>query len=107
MAEDWSGLLTSFQNVPVLSLNCVPPTATLFGVELSPLTAATVPFTESAASQPAAPLSPAETNAVIPCVAACAHNVPQKLFPAVPSADSHSPKLVLITLARLLFTMYW
>ena len=54
-----------------VSLNCVPPTPTLYGVEARPLTAAPVPVVALPPSQPAAPLSPEETNEVMPCVAAC------------------------------------
>src|SRR5947209_6422584 len=79
----------------------------LLGVEVSPETA-TPPKADAelGPSHPAAPLSPEDTKAVMPWAAACAHNELQKLFPVAPNAASHSPKLVLITLARLLFTMY-
>jgi len=53
-----------------VSLNCVPPTATLNGVEARPDTAAPLPVASLPPLQPAAPLSPEETNEVMPCVAA-------------------------------------
>src|SRR5580704_8872390 len=58
------------------------------------------------ASHPAAPLSPEDTTTVIPCAAACCHKLFRKAFPEEPSAASHNPKLVLITGARLWFTIY-
>jgi hypothetical protein len=59
-----------------------------------------------AESQPAAPLSPEETKTVMPSAAACCHKLFRKPFPEDPSAASHKPKLVLMTGARLWFTMY-
>src|SRR5437660_10419475 len=59
-----------------------------------------------AESHPAAPLSPDETKTVIPCAAACCHKLFKNAFPEEPSEASHNPKLVLITAARLWFTMY-
>ncbi len=66
-------LLVAAQYVEGLavSLNCEPPTATLNGVEARPLTAAPLPVVSLPPLQPAAPLSPEETKAVMPCVAAC------------------------------------
>ena len=91
--------------MPAPSLNWVPPTAILFGVEARPLTLTLVPATAFDASQAAAPLSPEDTKAVIPCAAAWVHKVFQKLFPDTCSVNSHSPKLVLIIFARFVFTM--
>src|SRR5258707_11797843 len=42
-ADDKSALLPAAQKIPAPSLNSVPPTATLFGVEARPLTARIVP----------------------------------------------------------------
>ena len=42
----------------------------------------------------------------MPSAAACCHKLLIKLFPAAPCADSHSPKLSVITGARLLLTIY-
>src|SRR5947209_7724539 len=78
----------------------------LLGVDVRPETARTVPEGALGLSQPAAPLSPEETNAVIPCDAACAHKAFQKALPVEVSALSHRLKLVLMTLAMLLLTMY-
>src|SRR5690242_8660047 len=99
------GLLDAFQKLPAPSLNSVPPTAILKGVEARPLTPCCVPEGALGESQPAAPLSPAETNAVIPCAAACDQRAFQKAFSAAGNAASQAPKLVLITGATLLLTM--
>src|SRR5271169_2573768 len=88
-------------------MNCDPPTQTSYGVEQKPLTPGTVPTVAAGSSQPAAPLSPDDTNTVIPCAAACCHS---ELYVARIEADilpSQSPKLIVRTGARLLFTMYW
>jgi hypothetical protein len=54
-----------------VSSNWLPPTQTLLGVEHSPDTALPDPLEEFARSHPAAPLSPEETNDVMPWAAAC------------------------------------
>src|ERR1051326_128118 len=56
-ADELSGLFAAAQKPPAPSLNSVPPTATLFGVELIPETAWMVPVRAVSASHPAAPLS--------------------------------------------------
>ena len=43
---------------------------------------------------------------MIPWAAACSHSCLKNWFPAAPKPSSQSPKLSLITGARLLFTMY-
>src|SRR3954470_1492685 len=105
-ADETSGLCPAAQKIPAPSLNSVPPTAMLFGVEASPLTAWIVPTAAVLASQPAAPVSPVLTKAVIPSAAACVHRLFQKVLPVAPRLCSQRPKLVLITGATLLFTMY-
>src|SRR5215470_14447759 len=89
------------------SSKSVPPTATLNGVEAVPLTA--MPFVAFdsllGSSHPADPLSPAETETVIPSAAACCQRAFKNPFPAVPWPASHCPKLSLITGAMLLSTM--
>src|SRR6185503_18193175 len=105
-ADERSGLLPAAQKIPAPSLNSVPPTAMLFGVEAIPLTAWMVPTGAVFASQPAAPVSPVLTKAVMPSAAACAHRLFQKVFPVAPRLCSHKPKLVLMTGATLLFTAY-
>ena len=91
------------------SLNIVPPTATAKGVEASPLTAKPPLATASALglSHPAAPESPDATRYVIPCAAACSAKALMlvKLAPELTRSCSHSPKLSVITFARLLSTM--
>src|SRR4030067_741664 len=42
----------------------------------------------------------------MPCAAACDQRLLKKAFSAVPIADSHAPKLVLMIGATLLLTMY-
>src|SRR5258708_36460471 len=106
-ADDKSALLPAAQKIPAPSLNSVPPTATLFGVEARPLTARIVPTAALLASQPAAPVSPVLTKAVMPCAAAWVHKLFQNAFPVAPRLCSQRPKLVLMTGATLLFTMYW
>src|SRR5256885_3297533 len=98
-----------FQNMVCLptSSKSVPPTAMLNGVEARPLTArpwfATVAVLKS--SQPAEPGSPAETNTVMPCAAACSHNAFKKAFSA-PKPASQAPKLRLMMSSVLLSTAY-
>src|ERR1700704_1527169 len=96
-AEDRSALFAAAQKIPAPSLNSVPPTATLLGVELKPLTACTVPIAALFASQPAAPVSPVLTKAVMPSAAAWLHRLFQKALPVGPRLASQRPKLVLIT----------
>jgi hypothetical protein len=75
--EEKSGAFALFQYVGAVapSLNSVPPTAMLYGVDAAPFTAnpwvAAIPA--AALSQPAAPLSPAATSTVMPSAAACCH----------------------------------
>src|SRR5579862_8905252 len=75
-------LFVVFQKVEgfAASSKSVPPTATLKGVEAEPLICS--PSVETLArtsgSQPAEPLSPAATITVMPCAAACSHNVSSK-----------------------------
>src|SRR5947199_3438388 len=90
------------------SSKSVPPTAILNGVDAIPLTArsATAVDWVLKSSQPADPLSPAETVTVIPCAAACCHSAFKKLFSAATSWASHCPKLRLITSSELLSTTY-
>src|SRR5215471_3151211 len=83
-------LLVEFQKVFCVpaSSKSVPPTATLKGVEAVPLTA--IPFVALfsllGSSHPAEPLSPAETETVIPSAAACRHSAFWNVFPLVPIA---------------------
>ena len=88
------------------SSNIEPPTQTSYGVEQRPEIARPEPLVALPPSQPDAPLSPEETKEVIPCAAACCQRLLKKLFSLVPMADSQAPKLVLITGATLLLTMY-
>src|SRR5215831_4690776 len=91
-----------------VSLNSVPPTAVLNGVEARPLTAGPpVAGVELGfgSSHPAFPLSPADTNTLMPSAAACWNKPFQKAFSAPPRRRSHCPKLMLITSARLFSTM--
>src|SRR5579862_7383072 len=57
-------------------------------------------------SHPAAPLSPEETKTVMPSTAACSQRLLRKVLPAEPSHASQRPKLVLMTGARFLSTIY-
>ena len=65
------------------STNMLPPTATLNAEDPSAFTPTVDAAAERAleAAQPAAPLSPVETNAVCPCAAACSHRSFQKPVP--------------------------
>src|SRR5277367_6757097 len=67
-----SALTVQYSSLFATSSNCVPPTATLYGVEARPFTArpCEAGWPLLCESQLAPPLSPAETNAVIPCAAA-------------------------------------
>ena len=60
------------------SLNCVPPTATLLGVDASPPTAnpECAGRVSEGSSQSADPASPAATKTEMPCAAACCHRLP-------------------------------
>jgi len=103
------------QNVDCVpaSSKSVPPTATLNGVDAVPLTAipwagfCAVAFYPADASEgsshPADPLSPDDTETVIPSAAACCH---MALISALLSNCSQRPKLTLITGAILLSMMY-
>src|SRR5215469_10052689 len=72
------------------SLNSVPPTQMLYGVEQRPLTpAAPAPELCQYPAHPAAPLSPAAATTVIPCAAACCHNALMNCLPAAPWSCSH------------------
>src|SRR5580658_6545193 len=67
-----------------VSLNSVPPTDVLNGVELKPFTASWVRSLAGktkSGSQAAAPVSPDATKTLIPCAAACSNNKFQKVFP--------------------------
>src|SRR5579872_3124065 len=113
MAEANPLPLVAFQKVvalppPTVSLNSVPPTAVLNGVEAKPLTVAPpAAGVELGAlgSHPAAPVSPDETKALIPCAAACSHTASQNEFPPVPSACSQLPKLTFMIGARFSSTI--
>ena len=61
---------------------------------------------EEGESHPAAPLSPAATNTLIPSAAACCQREFQNWVPEVPEEASHKPKLVVTIGATLLLTMY-
>src|SRR5450432_3404456 len=101
--------LVAFQNVESLpfSLNWVPPMAVLNGVEANPLTAMPADAgPKLGISQPAAPLSPADTRTVIPCAAACCQRLLKNAFSAAPRKASQAPKLTVIMGARLLSIMY-
>ena len=88
MADAIGLLFEAFQYVDgeAVSLNSVPPTATLYGVEASPFTpypwlagwvlSAPALVAEYATSQPAEPLSPMATKTAIPSAAACCHRLP-------------------------------
>ena len=80
----------------------------LNGVDAIPFTAR--PDVAAAAvlksSQPAPPLSPAETVIVIPCAAACSQRVLMNALVVAPRPASHTPKLRLITSSELLSTTY-
>src|SRR5215471_16312878 len=108
--------LVVFQNVETeppftVSLNSVPPTAVLYCVEARPLTAGPpVAGVELGfgSSHPAFPLSPADTNTLMPSAAACWKRSRQKLFSTEfgpPRSFSQAPKLTLIMSARLFSTM--
>src|SRR5215470_4591912 len=101
--------LVEFQNVfwVPASSKSVPPTATLKGVEAVPLTAMPLVALDSlfGSSQPAEPLSPEETETVIPSAAACCQSAFKNEFPAAPCPASHCPKLSLMTGATLLSTI--
>src|SRR5229473_1300024 len=90
------------------SSKSVPPTAILNGVDAIPFTArpCVAVVCVLKLSQPADPLSPADTVTVIPWAAACSHRELRNAFVAAPSPDSHAPKLRLITSSELLSTTY-
>src|SRR5207244_12079319 len=106
-SEEPSEAFVALQYPLLTSRSWVPPTQTSYGVEQRPFTARPEPVLALPTSQPEAPLSPEETKDVIPCAAACAHREPKKEFSEAPSEASQSPKLVDITSARLLSTMYF
>src|SRR5438045_3070494 len=80
----------------------------LSGVDAIPLTAS--PDVAGAgilkSSQPAPPLSPAETVTVIPCAAACSQRELRNALAAALRPASHTPKLRLIASSELLSTTY-
>src|SRR6266481_2380505 len=90
------------------SSKSVPPTAMLNGVDAIPLTAspnvAAVAVLKS--SQPAVPLSPADTVTVIPWAAACSQSSLMNALVVAPRPASQTPKLRLITSSELLSMTY-
>src|ERR1700674_3330624 len=88
------------------SLNMVPPTATLKGVEARKFTdSGKAAAGEPGSSQPAAPLSPVETRYEMPCAAACSARALVPFTCASVAKYSQLPKLSVITSARLFSTM--
>ena len=81
----------------------VPPTATLKGVDASPLTwrPPCACCWVSKSSQPADPASPAATVTVMPCEAACSQKLLMSWFPVVPWKASHPVKLTFRMLTAL------
>src|SRR5580700_780886 len=99
--------LLQYSESSLWSLNSVPPTAVVNGVDAGKPTdtGPDAVVSESGLSQLLAPESPVAATNVIPCAAACSATCSSKSAYEAPASDSQSEKLSVITSARSLSTM--